>query len=1183
MATDKLRHHPVGSTLDIKGVDKSEIVTSDAYNDTSAAGTNDALSANSDVSNKPGSSIPSIFGRMIFFRTALKNVRVGVLNVTGTVPVYDQIVSQWLDLLELIFNRSRTLSLEQWNFSEQIDRLKKSGHTQLADTFDKHVKKYFGTQLTNIFIISDKKTKALIGGTSPYTIVFTSPNWKSGQPVQSLLQRQRPFREFMYRLYRALYDNTALPSKVKVRKISVTGITTYVEERNATREILGGMLDYLGRCLAIDPDASLRSEINDLTGKYDLNMLYGQYPPMQAVVRDAEHMDDEIERDISVVQLRSLTYDAAGNEQAFPVVDIKLITRSPGNIQSDFFIDSDFHKSAFTTDLPLIIEKGSRYSNMHYYDNEMWDVNTMVPQVENREEAKRDMPGCPAYAPNWLTSVDFLEEKLISLPYAMSESKFRGVKNVKINGMERSFLLPLKPKALKYLRLDTLLRGLTFTVDPAANTAEVKLEIPVRNNAGTVHNTVCLSRRYKLATDVVTATEQGPMEEPVSIGISPFIRISDDSQNRYDVYLQYPTDDRLVENVDVEFFKAGSDKDFHSNDPLPVTERRGDTEGRFYKVLNKSFDAVRLVMDNVGGMVFPDYDTPNLGALQYYYAIDFGTTNTHIAFITDRTGDSAKSFDAEQIKKQAVYLAEKPDARTYMAAGHTQEQYNQLLRRLYGPQSHSTLIDQARAFFPNFEQDDYSFPIRTAAYEEQNIKDDLFGCLSIGFRYPKEKLANSKYRTSLKWDLNSPRVADAATRASMFFEELLGMIRVHWLSNGDASPRHTPTIILTYPLAMSNSAQLNRLWAQAYAKVFGMNNLVEAQAKIKQLAESLAPAKTLIADGAMSSQGILNVDIGGGTTDIQYYCRTGNSTVAKYNSVLYAGDDLWGCGSENVYFGVRNVTQNVFTRFADANLASHSIQLGLDSIDYNTISLSGKEKINMLLRDQSHRFADMVHDIDNGNSAARKVVMLHYAALMYHVANWIMADAQMSAKFPAVINFTGYGSKYIEMLFGQGHDADLTLYTRVLLEAFGVMNIPATFKVQFAENPKAVTAEGAAICALEGGVNVPQRATYHFGFAGCRPNDIVHSRDLLDLAPKVMEHFDRFLTAFDSAEHHALNLPSLTESERRGLREAAKLSYEQVVANLANPNDVAGANRVTDSLFFWALKDALYNFDQYIN
>lgn len=1181
MATDKLRHHPVGSTQDIKGVDTSEIVTSDAYNNAEAAGNNDALSANSDVSNKPGSSIPSIFGRMIFFRTALKNVRLGVLNSTGIVPVYDQVVSQWLDLLELIFNRSRSLSLEQWNFSEQIDRLKKSGHTQLSDAFDKHVKKYFGTQLSNIFIISDKKTGALIGGTSPYTIVFTSPNWKSGKPVQPLLQRQRPFREFMYKLFRALYDNAALPSKVKVRKISVTGITAYVDERNATREILGGMLDYLSRCLEIDPDASLRNEIRDLTGKYSLADLYKDYPPMQAVVRDAEHMDDEIERDISVVQLRSISYDETGNEMAFPVVDIKLITRSPGNIQSDFFIDSDFHKDTFTTDLPLIIEKGSRYANMRYYDNEMWDVNTTVPQVENRAEAKRDMPNCPAYAPNWLTSVDFLEEKLISLPYFMAENKFRGVKNVKINGLERSFLLPLKPKALKYLKLDTLLRGLTFDVNPDAGIAEVKLEVPVRNNAGTVHNTVCLSRRYKLAADVVTATEQGMMEEPVSVGISPLIRISDDSQNRYDVYLQYPTDDRLVEKVDLEFFKTGNDVDFQTKDPLPVTERRGDTEGRFYKVLNKSFDAVRLVMDKVGGMIFPAYETPSLGALQYYYAIDFGTTNTHIAFITDRPGDTAVSFNAGQIKKQAVYLANKPDARSYMAAGHTQEQYHKLLRGLYGPMSHSTLIDQARAFFPNFEQEDYTFPIRTAAYEEQEIKDDLFGCLSIGFRYPKEKLYNSKYRTSLKWDLNSPKVADAATRASMFFEEILGMIRVHWLSNGDASPRHTPTIILTYPLAMNTSAQLNRLWAQAYAKVFGLQNLVEAQAKIKQLAESLAPAKTLIANGELSSQGILNVDIGGGTTDIQYYCRTGNTTVAKYNSVLYAGDDLWGCGRENIGEGVRNVTENVFTRFADANLATHSIQLGLDRIDYNTISLNGKEKINMLLRDETHRFAQMVQTLNNGNTAAHKVVLLHYAALMYHIANWIMSDAQMSQKFPAVINFTGYGSKYIEMLFGQNRGTDLTLYTRVLFEAFGVTNIPATFSVQFAQNPKAVTAEGAAICALEGGANVPQRATYNFGFTGCQPNDIVHSRDLLDLAPQVMDHFDRFITAFESAEHHALNLPSLTDNERCGLRNAAAVSYEQVVVDLANPNDAAGSNRVTDSLFFWALKDALYNFDQY--
>ena len=1181
MATDKLRHHPVGSTLDIKGVDSSEIVTSDAYNDTHAAGDNDALAANSDVSNKPGSSIPSIFGRMIFFRTALKNVRVGALNTTGTVPVYDQIVSQWLDLLELIFNRSRTLSLEQWNFTEQVDRLNKSGHSQLADAFDKHVRKYFGNQLSNIFIISDKKSKALIGGTSPYTIVFTSPNWKSGQPVQSLLQRQRPFREFMYKLFRALEDNTALPPKVRVRKISVTGITTYVDERNPTREILSGMLDYLKRCLELDPDVQLRKDIEGLTGVYSLANLYSDYPPMQAVVRDTDHPDDEIERDISVVQLRSLTYDAAGNEVAFPIVDIKLITRSPGNIQSDFFIDSDYHRDNFTTDLPLIIEKGSRYASMRYYDNELWDVNTTVPQVENRDEAKRDMPACAAYAPNWLTSVDFLEEKLISLPYAMSERKFRGVKNVKINGTDRSFLLPLKPKALKYLKLDTILNGLTFEVNPDSNIAEVKLEVPVRNNDRTRRSTVCLSRRYRLGSDVVTATEQGPMEEPVSVGISPFIRIADDRQNRYDVYLQYPTEDRLVEKVDLEFYKTGNDKDFHTQDPLPVTARKGSTEGRFYKVLNKSFDAARLVMDGVGGMIVPDYETSSLGSLRYFYAIDFGTTNTHIAFITDRPGDMARSFDSEQIKNQAVYLADKPDAKTYMAHGHTQEQYNQLLRRLYGNQSANTLIDQARAFYPNFEQTDYSFPIRTVAYEEQDIQDDLFGCLSIGFRYPKEKLFNPKYRTSLKWDLNSPTVANAAIRASMFFEELLGMIRAHWLSNGDADPRQTPTIVLTFPLAMSNSAQLNRLWAQAYAKVFGLQNVVEAQSKIKQLAESLAPAKTLIANGAMSAQGILNVDIGGGTTDIQYYCRTANSIVAKYNSVLYAGDDLWGCGRENIGNEVRNVTENVFTRFADAYMASHRVRLGLDQIDYNTISLKGKEKINMLLRDDDHRFADLVNGVDNGNTPARKVVMLHYAALMYHIAHWVMSDAQMSAKFPAVINFTGYGSKYIEILFGQDRNDDLTLYTRVLLESFGVNGIPSNFKVQFAENPKAVTAEGAAIYALEGGANVPQRASYNYGFTGAKPTETIYRRDLNDLKDKVQSHFERFISAFESAQHYTLNLPSLTDREREGLLEAARNSYDQVVADTANPNDAAGNNRVTDSLFFWALKDTLYNFDQY--
>lgn len=1179
---DALRHHPVSGQTQLKGVAISRIVKSDDYNvnDRRQAENMDGLMAGVNVTNKPGSSIPSIFGRMIFFRTALMNVDVTSMHGKGGTPVYDYIVSQWLDLLEIVFNKNASLTFEQWNYAQQVAALKASNHVELADAFEKQVAKYFGESLDNIYLIyqDDPKipgNKILLGGTSPYTLVFTSPNWNSGKPVRSLLQRQTVFREFVYKIYRALDSITELKMDVHYPDYTLANVA-YKKVDNPLWKLIKGMMDYIKQCLNLESDLILKAKINGLGGNYKLKEhLYKDYPKVMSSVNgtlsDIPVAAYKIPNDYTSQDGVAINMDA---------VIVALMGRSPSRIQSDFFIDSDTNIEFDAEKTPLVLVKSSAYKSMDYYDSIPWSGNTDVPQIENFEEQVRDMPDCDAYRHNWLTTIDFLEDRMISLPYKMSQTNFKGVVNV--GG--RAYLLPIKPKALKYLKADTIIDNLEWNYDNMKQTITVSLAVPVRDNSGNKHNKVVLSREYSIADDVDTVSKRGPLEEPLSIGVSPLLRINEENENRYYFFLQYPAKS-IFSDVELKFFKNGNDTELKAMDQDIVPDTRMHlTQAKIYSLHGRKFDAIRLNMSNAEGavsaMVFPQFEDVVEGKEEYYYSIDFGTTNTHIAFAL-KSSPVVKSFSDAEIKSQAVYLAETPDPVLAKSQGLKIET---LMDNIYGPRSNSAAQDQAREFYPNFVGNDFSFPIRTVVYQETDIQNkDLYGAMSIGFRYPKEPIREQEYYSRIKWDLNTTKVVNATGRAERYFEQLLSMIRTHWLKQGNADLNVKPNIALTFPLAMTNRAAVRAIWERAYQKVFGEDGWNIH--KIDEFAESLAPAQSLIAKGVSITSGILNVDIGGGTTDLQYYRKDGGRQIARYNSVLFAADDLWGCGLENVanVSETRDVTENIYTRFADDLMKgkSKTIKIGFTEIPYDQISLTGKEKINFLLRDENNQFANSIAGENNGNSDARKVAFLHYGALIYHIVNWILSDDKMRNNFPAIINFTGFGSKYISTIFGVNCNNDLCDFTKELIKAFGVTNLPENFTIKFSENPKAVTAEGAAIFAKSGGANIPQRATFHYGYdrvdgdpSGLTFNQVNY------LLPRVTDYFDRFVEALTSVHIDGLTLPSFTAERLKKFRTNSIVSFKDMYSNLHDEkNDPTGSNAINDSLFFWMLKESLFNFD----
>ena len=320
----------------------------------------------------------------------------------------------------------------------------------------------------------------------------------------------------------------------------------------------------------------------------------------------------------------------------------------------------------------------------------------------------------------------------------------------------------------------------------------------------------------------------------------------------------------------------------------------------------------------------PKFETvQNLGTEQYYYAVDFGTTNTHIAY-AKKAGD-AVSFGADDIKMQAVYL-------------------NQISTTKTGIDNLG--VAKAREFFPQIMNgDSYTFPIRTVTGQNGILDQNaaLFSNTSIGFHYSKEFTRNSMYRTNIKWKfLHSVDIEDRV-RAQQFFREILFMIKNHWVRQTDTNVNNAamyPEVMLTFPFA-SSIHMIQVAWEQAYQSVFG----VAPKGKIRTMTESLAPCYSLINGGTAAVNGILNVDIGGGTTDMQYYMTVGSVENYFYDSILFAGDDLWGKSYENMSEGynLSSTGAEHFVKYADKELAAAQIMVGNDVKAYKDISLEGKQ------------------------------------------------------------------------------------------------------------------------------------------------------------------------------------------------------------------------------------------------
>lgn len=1065
---------------------------------------------------KMGTSIPSVFARLFLFESAFQTMRNKPFGFLNQINIDTSLISECLDLIEFVYQHGndKRLVIKHWNVNSQIGFLNGSlpEHRVLAKVLSDEITVH--PELSNIFLFYWKDStpdnpvphEILIGGTSPYTMVFTSPNWirkkdengfsfnrldgskMFGQnDIKSLFLRDGDFKNMLYSLrmaYPTAFGNNSFCDY----------ITTMWNNDVQPQEVVN---------MGNNPAAFLSryTFVRDVQGA---NVMAGAIP----------------------VCYENIVPTASGYEIRATVNRYSHYVHNGTNIQIQ---------------TPLVLNdhgiKGIPYVGRAEFNAQSCNINEALVRVQKLHE--RTLPGQMGVKYPFLIWSDFLEDKIIKLPYNQNSRFF-------ITGFDgnTNYLLPLKREFFKYFNvadinsiIGTQNRKLV-DIRIGNNEVTVTLNIPI---ADPIHRTIELQKVYK-DTDIVS-------DNQFVVAFFPFYKcLFRPELDNYSVMT-------CGKDVVLNFFKM-SNLDNELNVVSEIRTPNGAVlrQTEYYKV-NENFDLVEITCGNSAkGLILPRMKEVEESSISYSFAIDFGTSNTYVAYSTN-IDQNPKSLEVTSEDVQTVYLNE--------------EQNTCQLLVMMKP-----YFD--REFMPVQISKDASvaFPMRTSTCEVSNfesVSPELFSKISIGFNMQSEQAGarnNFVYKTGLKWLLeHDPGNIHHTNRIKFFFTELLWILKNKALLNEGSD---TFNVYVTFPETMkapTKTALMNQ-WNAAKESL----NLNCTFYYGSDYSESISPYNSLATK--IGGDSFLNMDIGGGTNDLLFVCKNGSGRIeaAYYSSSMFAADDLWGDG---IVIGVGNGFNNGFVNEIDLQIQDNVAVYPQNIIsNYNSLKLvteSSADIMGFLFKHDAvfNTSAKIVN-----NRKLYSLVFVHYAALIYHVSRLIK---KLDMEIPTKFSFTGMGSKYINLI--SPDNLIIKELTVLLLEKFTGQSVPVGFTVLPNGNQvKEVTAKGALLGeTLNPNFKIEPhqlRSVVDYGFDGVESltYEDISSQQIRDRVLGAFADFINTLKGRDFA-NFLFNKFGITIPEKLfdDLIECSRQSFVTMSASI--PAQYRTLN-VTETLFFWSLKNS---------
>jgi len=950
-------------------------------------------------------SIPSPFARMDLVKEAFAFLnRIGLDGDT----IHHKMVSHALDVAQIFFNfdifkEAGLLELVKWDVNE-VDALRNSydpRHRLLGQTFDLFMasdsRQFNFDDMQGLYMLryigpGAPNPMTIIGSTSPASLFYTSAN------NHDFLAGKINFGN-----HQALSPNDFVPLKDRndedfiawmyALKAAIPNFATRFQEIDCYLNLTFGSLNH-----------ALQQRINAM----DANAL-------------AEFVPLDLQPGVPV-----------------EILGVQLATKAPFDIgeKSDFAINSP----KITAKKPLVLPC-DKFARPWIYINAPWQQDTEVPL----HPGNLDSRSLPVDGKRWpyLTMTDFLEDTLIQTDSnPNSDDFFNGNLNDNTSG-DHSFLLPIKRKYFEYFTTEDLKRDLTITCDNAPGgglAVKVSLKIPVRRGV------IPFERIYISDCNMMNPKNGTIKTKDFTIVLFPRTRFTNGAIPDYVVGV-------LSKNTDWKpQVECITNSGIVLSPTLGPSDRNMDAVGNRVNTaapimpmssFDHNFDIVELSMGNLRGVAIPQWNGVAGGSI-FEFAVDFGTSNTHIEYKVAGANVS-KPLDIEAAARQLSTFNE--DA-------------------LYDP-AYAIALKNNCIPVTMGGKNEVHFPMRTLlSYKKAtNWATPTAPYITGNMPFYYGIIAPAAYnelKSDLKWS-NDPHIA---AMVECYLGSLMHIIRNKVVMEGGNLAQ--TKIRWFYPTSMpaATVANISNIWSRLYKRHIDPDGVIN----LETMPESIAPYQ-YYQNTFGAGVDVLTVDIGGGSSDA--YIVDSNGKPAYITSFRFAANSLLGDGfvanglSTNGFVSkYRPIINDILRANNLGNLTAILEDVAQSGISADYISLlfglkDNSDVINAKCQDN----VDFIQMLQT-SEGAKTLVLIFYTAIMYHLATFIKAKKEAGANIqePAVLAFSGNGSKLLQVLGVSTPVGKQTLstYTKAIFEKVnGRPYAHANFRIVIdPDKPKEATCKG---------------------------------------------------------------------------------------------------------------------------
>lgn len=959
---------------------------------------------NGGFNENPRTAIPSPFAQLDLVKNAFEHLANSQLMGTD---MDLRLVSNALDIAQLFFdfeNHRKDVTIVRWNRDEQIAKLKSDpAHRLYGETLELFLNsdtKYNFDKLTDWYIL--KHESEILGATSPASFVIAAPamhqfpgimveqNVPLFSSIRHLWQRDDDFVYCMFLLFNA-----------------------YPSLRQAVGKVYAYMLMNLQIIRQNKPELFRR---------------------ITSVIADPKAFNSE--GAAAVAERLEQDFEPFAGDNEVSVLGAKLYHKRMCDIRtqaatSDFVIAPTRAVNP-EEPLPLVLRNNFNGAIDHYrYIDKEWDSSTQVLS-RGLPLDKRELPGVGTIYP-FLTTADFLHDTIIQLNSPIDGNHFFDG-NIASAHNGHGYLLPVKPIFFKYFNAADLSANvlgrpmLEIRESNQANSVTVVLRIPVRKKF------IELTRTYNTVSDPATWAfneVRGTgriVASTMSTAVFPFVRTC--TNDTYTVLLA-----TMGDHNSLSFFADGMKSD---EIDTKGCERTKEPYTSTYYDVKGSFDIMEVTVNNdlgsFQGIIVPLWRPYTPSGKEYIFAVDFGTTNSHVEW-------------AERGQESQPLTFKDGSAEVLVATLHKKG-------------GNLAFADQIQRieFLPSDIDSIYGFPLRTTLARNSRSRsngNELFGDTNIPFLYERQYFAGNDIITNIKWSGNK--------QLSMtFLREIILLIRAKMLiENADLSKTR---IIYFFPVSMSGSdrSSLHDTWETLYR-----DYICSDTGNLHCYPESIAPAYYY--HGAeVTGSSFVSIDIGGGTSDVVVYQPTDDRLSSKpvaVSSFRFAGNAIFG-DAFNDKDADNNPLLRHYTSYFKKIIGQNSEITYLNSILDEVMANKRSEDVNAFLFsienvEQLRKLREIDRNLYSYNALLhndnqRKLVFMYfYAAIIYHISCQMKAAGLIK---PKRIYFSGTGSKILNII---GNLPQINEFTRLIIEKVFGENYTENFEIKIEVNcPKQITCRG---------------------------------------------------------------------------------------------------------------------------